>query len=521
MPSLEKSPVVDVGSQFGPYELVRRLGVGGTAETFEAIRRGAGGFTQRVCLKVVLAFYRDDDAFKRLFQREAMLAAKLRHRNIVGVIDFGEVGGRSYLALELVDGIDLRTLLDTHEQQRLDPDLVVLLGLELAAALVHAHSPPSGAGFDGLVHRDISPSNVLISRHGEVLLTDFGVAKANEEQRRKSSAAKGKFPYMSPEQLRAEPVDGRSDLFALGVVLFEALSGIRPFEGPNDPTTIMRILNGDHADLAEWVPEAPPKLCEVIEQLIRTDPDERLQTAAQLIEALDELAPSPRVQARLGALAEERMDLERTSASEVSSTVGKPLPGPGMGAGAEDDRGNGEPIAQSPAAAGTADEHRSRRRIALALLGFLLAAGMAAAVFWRIERNDSVEPGAAPSETERGTRADTDADTGAEAGVETGAATGTDTGAETGTGTGAESGASPAPAPRKVLPPKPARLDVIVVPWGDVWINGQRWGPAPMMNETLKPGRYRISAGQGGPSKTQTVRLRSGERKTINFDLTQ
>ena len=413
MPRLEKSPSVDVGSQFGSYALVRRLGVGGTAETFEAIRQGAGGFTQRVCLKVVLPFYRDDEAFRRLFQREAMLAAKLRHRNIVGVIDFGEVDGRSYLALELVDGIDLRTLLDTHEQNRLDSDLVVLVGLELAAALVHAHNPPAGTDFDGLVHRDISPSNILISRQGEVMLTDFGVAKANEEQRRKSSAAKGKFPYMSPEQLRAEPVDGRSDLFSVGVVLFEALSGIRPFEGANDPTTIMRILNGDHADLAEWAPEASPKLCEVIERLIRTDADERLQTATELIEALDELAPSPRAQKRLAILVEERMELERTSTSEISSTVGKPLPGPGVGAPSDHDPEHGESIAQSAAEAVALRARRSRRRIALAILGFLTAAGILGAGIWRMSGKDAPVPAETPS---AGT--DTGADTGA--GTDTG-----------------------------------------------------------------------------------------------------
>ncbi|MGB8332782.1 MAG: serine/threonine-protein kinase, partial [Polyangiales bacterium] len=280
----ETSLTDDLGTHLGPYELVRRLGVGGTAETFEAIRRGPGGFSQRVCLKVVLPFYRDNEEFKRLFRREAMLAAKLRHRNIVGMIDFGEIDGRSYVALELIDGIDLRTLLDTHDRNRLDAELVVLVGLELAAALVHAHTPPLGSGFDGLVHRDISPSNVLISRQGEIMLTDFGIAKANEEPRKQTSGAKGKFPYMSPEQLRAEPLDGRSDLFSLGVVLFEALAGIRPFDGANDPTTIMRILNGEHAELAEWVPDAPPKLCAAIERLIHRDPDKRIQSATELIE---------------------------------------------------------------------------------------------------------------------------------------------------------------------------------------------------------------------------------------------
>ena len=508
MRRLDTSLSDDIATHFGPYELVRRLGVGGTAETFEAIRRREGGFSQRVCLKVVLPFYANNETFTKLFQREAMLAAKLRHRNIVGVIDFGEVDGRSYLALELVDGIDLRTLLDTSDRHRLDPDLVVLFGLELAAALVHAHNPPSGSGFDGLVHRDISPSNVLISRQGEIMLTDFGVAKPMADLRRKSSEAKGKFPYMSPEQLRAESADARSDLFAVGVVLFEALAGVRPYEGANDPATIMQILNGDHAELVDWVPDAPPKLCAVIERLIHPDPDQRIQTAAALIEELAEMAPSPRVHKRLGSLVEARMDAERTSAREVSSTVGKT---PTAGAAqALKDAGATEP-AKPPAPAGT-----SRRKAWLATLAAMILVGAAAF---------ALRPG--QPETIGHAATDTGADAVTGTGTETVADTAVDTRADTetvadtaaDTGAVADTGALPVAAPAP--PPKPAHLDVIVIPWGEIWINGKRQGAAPIMDKTLKPGRYRISAGQEGPSQSKTVRLRPGERKTVNFDLTE
>jgi len=506
MRRLDTSLTNDLESHFGPYELVRRLGVGGTAETFEAIRRRDGGFSQRVCLKVVLPFYADNETFTKLFQREAMLAAKLRHRNIVGVIDFGEVDGRSYLALELVDGIDLRTLLDTYDRHRLDPDLVVLFGLELAAALVHAHNPPSGSGFDGLVHRDISPSNVLISRQGEIMLTDFGVAKPMADVRRKSSEAKGKFPYMSPEQLRAESADARSDLFAVGVVLFEALAGVRPYEGANDPATIMQILNGEHAELVDWVPDAPPKLCAVIERLIHPNPDQRIQTAAALIEELAEMAPSPRVHKRLGSLVEARMDAERTSAREVSSTVGKTPT-----AEALKDAEATEP-AKPPAPA------RNRRRKAwLATLAAMILA--AAAFALRPAEPETVTQSGTLAETVAG--ADTAADTAAD--TDTGTDTAAAAAADTGTGTAAAAaaaagaGAEAAPAP----PPKPAHLDVIVIPWGEIWINGKRQGAAPLMDKTLKPGRYRISAGQEGPSQSKTLRLRPGERKTVNFDLTE
>ncbi|MBW2628277.1 MAG: protein kinase [Deltaproteobacteria bacterium] len=165
------------------------------AETYEAIRRGPSGFTQHVCLKLVLPFFRDNEDFVRLFEREARLAAKLRHSNIVGVIDFGAIAGTPYMALELVDGADLRVLLDAQDGKRLSHELVALLGHEVAAALEHAHAPRSGRSADGsavdaIVHRDVSPSNVLISRHGETLLSDFGVAKAISGTSHNQSAVK-------------------------------------------------------------------------------------------------------------------------------------------------------------------------------------------------------------------------------------------------------------------------------------------------------------------------------------------
>ena len=133
---------------------------------------------------------------------------------------------------------------------------------------------------EGIVHRDISPSNVLVSRQGEILLTDFGVAKAISDTSRQQSAVKGKVPYMSPEQLRAESLDGRADLFALGVVLFEALAGERPYAGAHDPATIMLTLKGEHPPLPALAPDAPPGLCHVIERLIEPDKEQRPATAA-------------------------------------------------------------------------------------------------------------------------------------------------------------------------------------------------------------------------------------------------
>lgn len=313
------------GAEFGAYRIVRRLGVGGMAETFEAVRHGTEGFSQRVCLKLALPFLREDDAFVKMFQREARLAAKLRHSNVVGVLDYGSVDGTPYMALELVDGVDLLRLLEDEHQLR--PEFVSLFAIELAKGLSHAHSPPSSSGLEdsatgleGIVHRDVSPSNVMLSQQGEVLLTDFGVAKAMSGASRHQSAVKGKVPYMSPEQLRNESLDGRSDLFSLGVVLYECLAGRRPYDGGNDPATIMRILQGDHAPLWQVARDAPKELCDIIDGLLQPERDDRPATASELIAQLDELAPSPKVQQELGAMVTtlRRQSLERIETLESS-----------------------------------------------------------------------------------------------------------------------------------------------------------------------------------------------------------
>jgi serine/threonine protein kinase len=490
-----------LGKDFGPYRIVRRLGMGGMAETFEAIRRGPSGFTQRVCLKLVLPFFRDDEDFLMLFEREAKLAAKLRHSNIVGVIDFGEIEGTSYMALELVDGADLQVVLDAQNGKRLSHDYVALLGHELAAALDHAHNPPRESGFDGvsaIVHRDISPSNVLISRRGEILLTDFGIAKAVTGKSRKQSAVKGKIPYMSPEQLRAESVDGRADLFALGVVLFEALAGRLPYEGAHDPATIMLILKGDHPSLHGLAPGAPPDLCRVIESLIEPDRDQRPENAAALVDLLDEFVPSPRTKRELGKMVTAVRPEQTPLTDEELLALGESDTAAQGDAGRSEEEKSASGIvdAGEKATATNADRNKPapraggrwpRRDLKRALAGSVLAiAGLAAGglALWFVETKP---PAAVEAVVEEATGAENDRE-----------------------GVADEESSADA---------RPAKLTVVVFPRGDVWINGKTRGPAPLKNESLKPGRYKIGAGQGRPSETQTVDLRPGQSKTLLFDL--
>lgn len=289
--------------RFGPYELVRRLGTGGMAETYLGVRRGPAGFEQEVCVKRILPVHESDPELVGQFLEEARLAAQLRHANIVQVVDFGEVAGSHYLALELVDGMDLRALLRCLRErgEALDPALVVLIALQLASALELAHNP--GRNRPPVIHRDVSPSNVLLSRAGEVYLTDFGIARALGMKRRTDSGVvRGKVPYMAAEYAMHGQFDARSDLFSVGVVLFEALAGHRPYEGVTDLDTLTKIQRGEHAPLSSLRPDAPTTLVTITERLLRPHPEERLQSAAALMEALAEISPPPTVARRLAEL---------------------------------------------------------------------------------------------------------------------------------------------------------------------------------------------------------------------------
>jgi len=483
--------------EFGPYHLVRRLGVGGMAETFEATRVAAGGFEQRVCLKRVLPAFSGDDEFVSRFQREAKLAAQLRHTNIVGVIDFGEVDGVHYMTLELVDGVDLRSFLKSSPSDKLSADTVALIGLDLAYALEHAHGT--------LVHRDISPSNILLSRSGETKLADFGIAKAIDNVNVTASrSAKGKIPYMSPEHMRGETTDGRADLFSLGVVLFEAAAGARPFDGAHDVETMQKILDGDRLSLEEVAPDVPAPLRGVIERLIEVDPKARTASATQLIEELAVLAPPPAVR------------------QELASTVEAHRGGPGarMHVRAREEERDTE-LSRPPAPVQMTAQHAEAQRPtprkrgrAVMLVGALLALLVTAVAGSQLLERSTVSvpasvpvpvPASAPVPVPVPVPASVPASASASASASVPASV----------------PASPAPSE----PEQPARVAkgwvrVVVQPWGNVWIDGTWMGRAPV-KARLSKGRHVIEAGRDLPSKKRIVRVEPGTRKEVELSLAE
>lgn len=342
----------------GPFELLRRLGAGGMAETFEGIRRGPGGFEQRVCVKRVLPGYSTDAEFVRLFMREARLAAALSHRCVTRVVDFGEDHGCHYLALELVEGMDLRRLRRALAPRTVPLELAAFVAMEIAEGLEHAHTRTGATG--AVVHRDVSPANVLLSVDGDVKLTDFGISKAlNDSPVTRSEFVRGNIWYMAPEQLEGLRVaDPRSDLFSLGIVLYECLAGRRPYQGPTDLATMMALSEGRRTMLREAVPDTPEPMLAVVDRLLAHRVEDRFQTAAEVVEALapltsiaaarrqlrDLVRAHHKTQAKARALVEVQpvtYDLPREESPVVMSAPARPrwaryAVGPGAWASADE-----------------------------------------------------------------------------------------------------------------------------------------------------------------------------------------
>ena len=231
---------------FGKYLLVRKLAVGGMAEIFLAKSRGAEGFQRDVVIKRILPSYSEDEAFVTMFIDEARIAARLHHPNIVQIYDFDKCDDSFYIAMEFVDGRDLRKVLDQGVKtgRRMTPVRAAHVLADIASGLKHAHQ---ARGDDGeplnIVHRDVSPHNILLGYSGEAKILDFGIAKAAARSTKtRAGTVKGKCSYMSPEQARGKPLDGRSDMFALCAIGWEMLTGRKLFEGETDFEILNRVL---------------------------------------------------------------------------------------------------------------------------------------------------------------------------------------------------------------------------------------------------------------------------------------
>ncbi|MCI0572133.1 MAG: serine/threonine protein kinase [Myxococcaceae bacterium] len=317
------TPSAELGT-LGRYRLVARLAQGGMAEVFLAVLPGPDGFEKPVVIKRMRPELAGVPESRDMFAQEARLMGAFGHGHILSVLDYGVEGGAPFLVLEYVEGVDLARALVV--KRALPPVLVRHLGLCLVRALEHVHGLRDARGeLLGLVHRDVSPSNVLLGRSGDVKLGDFGIAKGLRTPARTApGATRGKLRYMSPEQLRGGPLDARADLFSLGVLLYEAVVGQSPFDAATDAQLLLAVRDGRMLPAETLRAAAGAGLATVLERALRPHPAERFASAAELGHALlsVELAGASEQPWRVAALVQETLVAE--GRAEVAAS-----PGPG------------------------------------------------------------------------------------------------------------------------------------------------------------------------------------------------
>jgi serine/threonine protein kinase len=277
--------------QFGPYVVYERLGVGGMATVHRALERGLDGFERIVALKRLLPHLAADASFIKSFVREAKLASLLDHPNVVRIFECGRVGAQYFISMEHIDGRDVRRILRHARNVAGPPPIHVTVGLllQLCDALDYAHHRADESGHPlGLVHRDVSPSNVLVTSGGEVKVIDFGIAKAQSVHlRTQTGRVKGKLAYMAPEALAGGELDARSDLFAAGVIGHELLTARPLFATRNDYQTLMKIQRGDIMPPSTFNQACPPELDAIVLRALALDADDRFHHASDLRDELD------------------------------------------------------------------------------------------------------------------------------------------------------------------------------------------------------------------------------------------
>jgi len=267
------------------YKVLERIAAGGMAEVFRAESAGLEGFKKLVAIKRVLPHLSEKKQFIGMFLDEARVGAHLSHSNCVQVFDIGVGDNTYFIVMEFVDGSDLKGVIEYRKElkQPVPVEEACLITVRICEGLAYAHELTDGKGNSlHIVHRDMSPPNVLLTRHGEVKIVDFGLAKANSQlEKSEPGIIKGKFSYLSPEAAQGLSVDARTDIFAAGIILWEMLAGRRLFLGDSDLETVRLVQKADIPNLRDFNPKVPADLEKVIRRSLAADPAQRYQTARE------------------------------------------------------------------------------------------------------------------------------------------------------------------------------------------------------------------------------------------------
>ncbi len=379
---------------FGKYILLKKIGRGGMAELFLARQVGVAGFERVLAIKRILPHLTEDAEFVQMFINEAKIAAQIAHPNVVQIYDFGTVNGTYYIAMEYVMGKSLAAALSAGNARGrpMPAHQAIQITARIAAGLDHAHRGKTMSGQPlGIIHRDISPQNILLGYHGDVKLVDFGIAKAaSSSTHTQTGMIKGKLAYLSPEQAWGKPVDHRADVFSLGIVLHEMLTGQRLFKADNEIATLERVRTAAVAPPSTLNPRIAKELDPIVLKALTARPDDRYPTAQAFHEALEgylaRLGPPPTsrdLENYLHLLFEK--DLQADSADfKQATTITK----------RDATATTAAPGAKTPTPAPVQQEirPRARGRVAAAVAaGVLLAAGGSA--WWYLQsRTDQATP---------------------------------------------------------------------------------------------------------------------------------
>jgi len=342
-------------ARLGRYVVLKHLASGGMADVLLGRSDGIEGFVRHVVLKRIRAEHASDQRFIRMFLDEARVAATLHHQHIVQVHDVGESDGEYFIAMEYLHGKDVRALLSAAARSRSHVPLGHTIAIVSAAAagLHHAHERRSADGRSlGIVHRDVSPSNILIGYDGSIKLLDFGIVKATGNEQTRTGSLKGKIAYLSPEQCKGAPVDRRTDVYALGVVLYELATTTRLFKGDSDFHLMEQIVHGRVALPQVRRPDLPDGLATIIMRALSPEPDRRYASADELRLALDEFAARAGLTASTSAIAaymRKQFGVPPEPWAELGGAFGDSF----------DDRGARPPVDETSARAASATRPRS------------------------------------------------------------------------------------------------------------------------------------------------------------------
>ncbi len=552
---------------FGKYSLVAKLATGGMAEIYLARLSGAAGFEKLVCIKRILPHLAKEKALVEMFLAEARIAAQISHPNVCQVFELGEIDGRYFIAMEYLEGVPFSCFRrrDMYPAPP-DPRLVAGLGIQACEGLHHAHNLKRTDGSPmEVVHRDVSSNNLFATVDGVVKVLDFGIAKVQDASVRTSTGSvKGTYAYMAPEQLRGERVDRRTDVFAVGIVLWELFARRHLFKRETDFLTFQAITTDPIPDVAELRPDVPPELSWAIATALSRDRDQRFPSTRALGEALAQSVASIG-----GALSASQLSDEVARAFEVRLRDQQALLriareggvlsldddlGPAVGHGTEmittpvsmvSGMGKStvveisvQPSQKTPIPMYTPPGPRSvtidvpklthSSRWPVVLLAFLAAAGIGAAVYFAMFRDQprEVTASAAPSAptppaplpqapvttpdatiAAQATPAVVDA-----AVVETPVDAPVPTVADTRTKPPTPTPVKPKPQPvQPAGPPGFITIDSSPV-YAVIYIDGRRYGETPLVRQELPPGRHAVRAvSASGTSQSLTINIESGK----------